>query len=84
MSNMSGQPLLNLVSAQPPTPNSGNRRAHMELAYCCDEDATAAWDAQIERRVAELNCGAVKSVPWSEVRQRLMSRLKPAIRGAPC
>ncbi len=31
----------------------------------------AAWLQEIERRVAELDSGAVKSVPWSEVRARV-------------
>ena len=36
-----------------------------------DADAQQAWDAEIERRVMELESGSVKTVPWSEVRQRL-------------
>lgn len=33
--------------------------------------ADEAWEAVIERRVEELETGAVESVPWSEVRERL-------------
>ena len=40
-----------------------------------DEGVEAAWAAEIERRVAELEAGAVKSIPWEEVRQRLLDRL---------
>lgn len=40
-----------------------------------DEEVEAAWAAEIERRVAELEAGAVKSIPWQEVRQRLLDRL---------
>ena len=40
-----------------------------------DEDVAAAWAAEIERRVAELEAGRVKSIPWEEVRQRLVDRL---------
>jgi putative addiction module component (TIGR02574 family) len=40
-----------------------------------DEEVEAAWAAEIERRVAELEAGAVKSIPWEEVRQRLLDRL---------
>jgi putative addiction module component (TIGR02574 family) len=36
-----------------------------------DPDAEEAWSAVIERRVAELAAGTVKTVPWSEVRERL-------------
>ncbi|OFW14258.1 MAG: hypothetical protein A3H29_05270 [Acidobacteria bacterium RIFCSPLOWO2_02_FULL_67_21] len=40
-----------------------------------DPDVEAAWAAEIERRVAELDAGTVKSIPWEEVRQRLLDRL---------
>ena len=33
--------------------------------------AEEAWEAVIERRVEELETGAVEAVPWSEVRERL-------------
>ena len=39
-----------------------------------DEDAEAAWASEINRRVAELDGGAVKTVPWTEVRRRLAAR----------
>jgi putative addiction module component (TIGR02574 family) len=35
----------------------------------------AAWAAEIERRVAELDASVVKAIPWEEVRQRLVDRL---------
>ncbi len=40
-----------------------------------DEGVEAAWAAEIERRVAQLEAGTVKSIPWEEVRQRLLDRL---------
>ena len=40
-----------------------------------DEDVEATWAAEIERRVAELDAGTVKGIPWEEVRQRLIARL---------
>ena len=40
-----------------------------------DPDVEAAWAAEIERRVAELDAGTVKTIPWEEVRQRLPDRL---------
>ena len=40
-----------------------------------DEDVEAAWAAEIQRRVAELDRGVVKGIPWEEVRQRLIDRL---------
>jgi putative addiction module component (TIGR02574 family) len=36
-----------------------------------DLDAEAAWDAEIRRRVEELDSGAVRTIPWSEVRKHL-------------
>jgi putative addiction module component (TIGR02574 family) len=38
-------------------------------------DAEAAWADEIERRVTELDTGAVKTVAWEEVRRRLLNRL---------
>ena len=39
-----------------------------------DEDAEAASVSEVSRRVAELDSGAVKTVPWAEVRRRLPAR----------
>ena len=36
-----------------------------------DEDAEAAWATEVTRRVTELDSGAVKTIPWAEVRRRL-------------
>ena len=40
-----------------------------------DLGVEAAWAAEIQRRVAELDAGTVESVPWEQVRQRLLDRL---------
>lgn len=40
-----------------------------------DADVEAAWSAEIERRVAELDAGTAKTIPWEDVRQRLVDRL---------
>ena len=40
-----------------------------------DPEVEAAWALEIEKRVAELDAGAVKSIPWEQVRQRLLDRL---------
>lgn len=40
-----------------------------------DPEAEAAWGAEIEKRVAELEAGTAKTIPWEEVRQRLIDRL---------
>lgn len=40
-----------------------------------DPDVEAAWAVEIEKRVAELDAGTVESIPWEQVRQRLLDRL---------
>ncbi len=40
-----------------------------------DPDVDAAWATEIEKRVAELDAGTVETVPWEQVRQRLIDRL---------
>ena len=34
------------------------------------------WRREIQRRVAEIDSGAVKTIPWSEVREHLYSVLR--------
>lgn len=36
-----------------------------------DLDAEEDWDKEIQRRVEELDSGAIQTIPWSEVRSRL-------------
>jgi putative addiction module component (TIGR02574 family) len=40
-----------------------------------EEGVEAAWLAEIERRVAELDSGAARAVPWEEVKARLLANL---------
>jgi putative addiction module component (TIGR02574 family) len=40
-----------------------------------DPDVEEAWAAEIARRVAQLEAGDAKMIPWEEVRQRLRDRL---------
>ncbi len=40
-----------------------------------DRDVEAAWGAEIEKRIAELDAGSVETIPWEQVRQRLIDRL---------
>ena len=42
---------------------------HDEVA---DPDAEAAWEAEIDRRLRELDSGKVKTVPWSEARKQIL------------
>lgn len=39
-----------------------------------DPAAEDAWDQEIQRRITELDEGRVTTVPWSEVRRRLMAQ----------
>jgi putative addiction module component (TIGR02574 family) len=39
-----------------------------------DEDAEAAWEREIARRVQELQAGTVATIPWNEVRRRLSTK----------
>ncbi len=41
-----------------------------------DEDAEAAWQREIQRRITEVDSRAVTPIPWAEVRSRLMATLR--------
>ena len=41
------------------------------LDEVADEDADAAWDAEIARRVADLDAGRAQTLSWHEVREQL-------------
>ncbi|HEV2961401.1 MAG TPA: addiction module protein [Candidatus Angelobacter sp.] len=40
-----------------------------------DESAEVEWEKEITRRVTELNAGAVKTIPWTELRRRVYAKL---------
>jgi putative addiction module component (TIGR02574 family) len=40
-----------------------------------DPDVDTAWAAEIERRLSDIDAGTVKTIPWEQVRQRLVARL---------
>lgn len=46
-----------------------------------DDDVEAAWMAEIERRMAEIDSGAVELVPWEEVKARLMGDTDASSKG---
>ncbi len=39
-----------------------------------DDDVEAAWDAEIARRLGEIQGGQIALVPWAEVRRRLIGQ----------
>jgi putative addiction module component (TIGR02574 family) len=38
-----------------------------------DEDIEAAWSAEIQTRLDELQTGQVQPIPWSEARRRILA-----------
>jgi putative addiction module component (TIGR02574 family) len=43
-----------------------------------DEVVQAAWQAEIESRIAELDSGRAKTIPWEAVRERNLAKLPRA------
>jgi putative addiction module component (TIGR02574 family) len=43
-----------------------------------DEDVMEAWEAEIGKRVAQLDSGAAETVSWEEVRARNLKKLPHA------
>jgi putative addiction module component (TIGR02574 family) len=43
-----------------------------------DESVLAAWDEEIKQRIADLDSGKAKTIPWEEVRQRNLAKLPRA------
>lgn len=48
------------------------------LAGKVDEGVLAAWDEEIKKRIADLDSGRAKTVPWTEVRNRNLAKLPRA------
>ena len=43
-----------------------------------DEGVQAAWEAEIGKRIAELDAGKAKTTPWGKVRRRNLAKLPHA------
>ena len=43
-----------------------------------DEGVQAAWEAEIGKRIADLDSGRAKTIPWEEVRKRNLAKLPRA------
>lgn len=41
-----------------------------------DERTSPEWDAEIARRIQELDNGTAKTIPWEEVRRKLDERIR--------
>ncbi len=48
------------------------------LAGKVDEGVLAAWDDEVKLRIADLDSGKAKTIPWEEVRQRNLAKLSRA------
>ena len=48
----------------------------LESLVPADPDAEEAWAKEIERRVKDLESGAIKTISWNEVRADLDTKLK--------
>jgi putative addiction module component (TIGR02574 family) len=45
------------------------------LDATAEEGADEAWEREIERRIADLDSGRAKAVPWEVVRGRISAKL---------
>jgi putative addiction module component (TIGR02574 family) len=45
-----------------------------------DPDAEGAWQAEIARRISELDQGVVKPIPWSEARRMIFEDADDSVR----
>lgn len=45
------------------------------LDTTAEEGAEAAWNQEIARRIADLDSGKAKTVPWEDVRSRISAKL---------
>jgi len=45
------------------------------LAGKLDEGVLVAWDEAVKLRIADLDSGKAKTIPWEEVRQRNLAKL---------
>jgi putative addiction module component (TIGR02574 family) len=43
-----------------------------------DHDVQAAWEQEINNRIAELDSGRARTIPWEEVRRRNLEKLPDA------
>jgi putative addiction module component (TIGR02574 family) len=40
-----------------------------------DVEVESAWQREIARRIEEIDTGGVKTIPWTEVRRRVASKM---------
>jgi putative addiction module component (TIGR02574 family) len=56
-----------------------NERAELAdklwLSVCSKEEVDAAWDAEVARRIQQIDSGEVECVPWETVMTELRAKL---------
>ena len=57
---------------------SVGRISHLQSRRKVDEGVGAAWEAEVAKRIAELDSGNAKTVSWEHVRQRNLAKLDRA------
>jgi putative addiction module component (TIGR02574 family) len=54
---------------------AGSLLESLDGAHDDPEAVEAAWNEEIARRIADLDSGKAKTIPWEEVRHRISSKL---------
>jgi hypothetical protein len=52
------------------------RRREVSLRREVEAGAYEEWEREIQKRIAKVEAGTTKTIPWSDARERLMSYLR--------
>jgi putative addiction module component (TIGR02574 family) len=63
------------LSAEERAELAGSLLESLDGAHDDPEAVEAAWNEEIARRIADLDSGKAKTIPWEEVRHRISSKL---------
>ena len=66
-----GKKLLDEALRLPPTEREDLAGQLFDSLEADDPDAEVAWQAEIERRISELDQGTVTPIPWAEARRTI-------------
>jgi putative addiction module component (TIGR02574 family) len=69
--NSKAKKLLNEALGLPPAEREALAGCLFDSLGAHDLDAEAAWQAEIDRRIAELDQGKVKPIPWVKARRMI-------------
>ncbi len=80
MSHNLSQELLNNVMGLPEEQRAALAAALIEsLDHGVDEDAEAAWSAEIAYRLRQVESGDVTTIPWTQARQMIVADERPDV-----